>query len=275
MDIPELEAITAETRIKMIRIVHKAQCGHLGGSLSAAEILTALYFRIMNIDPENPDMPDRDRFVLSKGHCTPGYYTTLYKRGYFSEEILDTFDQMGSILQGHPDMKLTPGVDMSSGSLGQGVSSALGIAMGGEANGDSYYTYALLGDGEAQEGQVWETAMYAGSNKIKRFIVILDRNKVQLSATTSDALNIEPLADKWKAFNWDVLECDGHDMAAVVETLERARDMSDNGPVVIIAHIVKGKGVSFMEGRWQWHGIPPNDEQFEQAMSELTPGDAQ
>ncbi|MDP6523510.1 MAG: transketolase [Kiritimatiellia bacterium] len=275
MDIPELEAITAETRIKMIRIVHKAQCGHLGGSLSAAEILTALYFRIMNIDPENPDMPDRDRFVLSKGHCTPGYYTTLYKRGYFSEEILDTFDQMGSILQGHPDMKLTPGVDMSSGSLGQGVSSALGIAMGGEANGDSYYTYALLGDGEAQEGQVWETAMYAGSNKIKRFIVILDRNKVQLSATTSDALNIEPLADKWKAFNWDVLECDGHDMAAVVETLERARDMSDNGPVVIIAHTVKGKGVSFMEGRWQWHGIPPNDEQFEQAMSELTPGDAQ
>lgn len=272
MNIPELETIAAETRIKMIKIVHEAQCGHLGGSLSAAEILTALYFRIMNIDPENPDMPDRDRFVMSKGHCTPGYYTTLCKRGYFSEETLATFDQMGSILQGHPDMRLTPGVDMSSGSLGQGVSSALGIAMGCAANGDSYYTYALLGDGEAQEGQVWETAMYAGAKKVKRFIVILDRNMVQLSATTSDALNMEPLADKWKAFNWNVLECDGHNMAAVVETVERARDMSDTGPVVVIAHTVKGKGVSFMEGRWQWHGIPPNDEQFEQAMAELTQG---
>lgn len=270
MEISELEQIAREIRIKMIETVFHAQCGHLGGSLSAADILTALYFRVMNIDPANPCMSDRDRFVLSKGHCTPGYYTTLWRRGYFPDAVLSTFDEMGSVLQGHPDMNLTPGVDMSSGSLGQGFSSALGIAMGGAANGQGFCTYALVGDGECQEGQVWETALYAGAKKIKRFMAVIDDNKVQLSAKTHETINMEPFADKWEAFNWDVIECNGHSMAEVVAALEAARDRAEKGPVVVIAHTVKGKGVSFMEDEWQWHGKVPDAKQFEQAIKELS-----
>jgi transketolase len=265
-----LERVAREIRLSIIRTTHAAGCGHTGGSLSEVEILTALYFRIMNIDPSRPGMPDRDRFILSKGHSTPGYYSVLARRGYFPESVLETFDRVGSMLQGHPDMRKTPGVDMSTGSLGQGLSVGIGMALGGAANRQSFMTWVLLGDGELQEGQVWEAAMYAGSHRVRRLVAVVDLNRVQLVGRTAEVLDLEPLADKWRAFGWQVRECDGHVMAEVIEALEAAKADSLEGPSVVIAHTVKGKGVSFMEGRYEWHGKAPNDEEYEKAFRELS-----
>jgi len=267
-NVSRMEQIAKEIRLLIIRTTNRAGCGHTGGSLSEVELLTALYFEIMNVDPLRPDWPDRDRFVLSKGHATPGYYSILAKRGFFPLDTLDTFDEVGSLLQGHPDMCCTPGVDMSTGSLGQGLSVGIGMALGGDANRQRFYTYVLLGCGELQEGQVWEAAMYAGVHKVRRLIAIVDFNKVQSSGTIEEVLSCEPLAAKWRAFKWDVMKCDGHDIGAIIHTLAEAKKVDDQ-PVVVIAQTVKGKGVSFMEGRYQWHTRAPDDEEADRAIKEL------
>lgn len=267
--IADLRKIAHRLRVLILRTVHHAGYGHVGGALSEADILTALYFRVMRINPAQPDWPDRDRFVLSKGHGTLGYYAALAVRGFFRDEELDTFDAVGTIFQGHPDMHKTPGVDMSTGSLGQGLSVAAGMAVGAAARGRNLHVYALMGDGECQEGQVWEAAMYAGNRGVKRLIAVVDDNGVQLSCRTEEANSLEPFADKWRAFHWRVFECDGHEMADLVQSLERARDAASDGPVAVIARTVKGKGVSFMEGKYQWHAKAPNDEEYAAAMREL------
>ena len=269
--IAELEEIAKEIRLTILKTTNNAGCGHTGGSLSEADILAALYFRVMNIDPADPRKEDRDRFILSKGHATPGYYSALAVRGFFPKETLDGFDRLGSILQAHPDMHKTPGVDISSGSLGQGLSCGIGMALGGEARGIPFHTFVLMGDGESAEGQIWEAALFAGaSNKrVKRIIALVDYNKVQLASTTKEAVDLGDLASKYRAFGWTALECDGHDMAALVETLEKAKAASEEGPVAVIAHTVKGKGVSFMEGEFKWHGAAPNDEQYAAAVKEI------
>lgn len=269
--IEELKAAAAQIRLTILDTVHRAGCGHTGGSLSEADILAALYFRVMNIDPARPDKEDRDRFILSKGHATPGFYSALAERGFFPKETLKGFDSLGSILQAHPDMHKVPGVDISSGSLGQGLSCGIGMALGGEAAGRLFHTFVLMGDGESAEGQIWEAVLFAGAanKRVKRIIALVDYNKVQLASTTAEAVDLGDLAAKYRAFGWTALECDGHDMAELVETLERAKTLSEEGPVAVIAHTVKGKGVSFMEGRYQWHGAVPNDEQYEQAVKEI------
>jgi len=268
-DAAALESIARQLRLSILDITHHAGCGHTGGSLSAVEILTALYFHIMRIDPSRPDWPDRDRLVLSKGHITPGYYATLCKRGFFPEATLATYDQVDSILQGHPDMRKTPGVDMSTGSLGQGLSVGIGMALGGAADGREFTTYVVMGDGELQEGQVWEAAMYAGAHRLRRLVAIVDDNQVQLAGRTAEILDLEPLGDKWRAFGWRYDECEGHDVAAVIDALERAKASSLEGPAIVVAHTVKGKGVSFMEGRSEWHARAPDDDEYERARREI------
>ena len=267
--IEELKQICRCVRKMIINTIADAQCGHTGGSLSEVEILVALYFKVMRIDPYKPNWPLRDRFILSKGHASPGYYSVLANRGYFKEETLKQFDQIDSILQGHPCMIKTPGVDMSTGSLGQGLSTGIGMCLGRDKRKMDFCVYVLIGDGEMQEGQVWEAVMYAGFKKIKNLVAIVDYNKVQLTGKTPEIVGLEPLADKLRAFNWQVLECDGHDIANVVEKLEKAKEMSDAGPVFVIAHTIKGKGVSFMEGRYQWHGKAPNEEERKKALAEI------
>jgi len=267
--ITKLEKLANKIRCFILKTTYNAGAGHMGGSLSMAEIMAGLFFHVMNIDPENISMEDRDRFILSKGHATPGYYSTLALRGFFSELELTTFDQVDSRLQAHPDMNKCPGVDYSSGSLGQGLSIGIGIAVGGAAAGRKFNTFVLLGDGESQEGQVWEAAMYAGANNVKRIIAIVDYNKVQLAAKTAKTLDLEPFDQKWKAFNWKVLQCDGNDMKETLRTLNKAVTIGQDDPVVILAHTVKGKGVSFMEDRFQWHGKAPNEEEYIQALTEL------
>ena len=268
-EIEELKQICRYIRKMIINTGTDAGCGHTGGSLSEVEILVGLYFRIMNIDPHNPTWQQRDRFILSKGHASPGYYCVLANRGYFHEDKLADFDVIGSMLQGHPCMVKTPGVDMSTGSLGQGLSAGIGMCLGRDKRGLDFKVYVLLGDGELQEGQNWEAAMYAGHHKLEGFVGIIDYNKVQLAASVPDTLDLEPLADKWKAFGWKVLECDGHDIAQVAGTLEKARQISKTGPVVVIAHTVKGKGVSFIEGKFEWHGKVCNEEERKQALAEI------
>ncbi len=268
-EIADLERICRHLRTSIINTVADARVGHTGGSLSEVEILTALYFRVLNIDPSRPDWPERDRFILSKGHASPGYYCTLAYRGYFPEEKLAQFDAVDSMLQGHPCRLKTPGVDMSTGSLGQGLSAAAGMILGRDCLALQFKAYVLLGDGELQEGQVWEAAMFAGVRRLTGLIAIVDRNDVQLSGTVVDTLALEHLADKWKAFGWQVVECPGHDIGAVVTAMEQARQLSTTGPVVVIAHTVKGKGVSFMEGKYQWHGRSPNEEERRQALAEI------
>jgi len=267
--VEELEDIAREIRKDIIRLTCHAGCGHTGGSLSQVEIMVALYFGVLRIDPERPDWPARDRFILSKGHATPCYYVTLAKRGYFPESLLDTFDEVGSMLQGHPDMRKTPGVDMSTGSLGQGLSAGIGMALGGQWNGADYWTYVSLGCGELQEGQVWEAAMFAGVRRIPRLIGIIDYNQVQLTGRMGDVLSAEPLVDKLRAFNWQVFECNGHSISELLATLEQAKACSD-GPVAVIAHTIKGKGVSFMENQFAWHGKAPNEAEAERALDELS-----
>ena len=268
MDKLELMKTANEIRKGVITAVHSAKSGHPGGSLSAADIYTYLYFEEMNIDPKDPKKADRDRFVLSKGHTAPGYYSALAHRGFFPVEDLTTLRKTGSYLQGHPDMKHIPGVDMSSGSLGQGISAAVGMAIAAKLSGDSYRVYTLLGDGEIQEGQVWEAAMLAAHSKLANRVVIVDNNKRQIDGAIDDVNSPYPIDKKFEAFNFHVINIDGHDFDAIAAAFKEARETKGQ-PTAIIAKTVKGKGVSFMENQASWHGAAPNDEQYEVAMADL------
>ncbi len=268
MDKLQLQKTANEVRKHIVTSLHAAKCGHPGGSLSAADIMTYLYFQEMNIDPENPKKEDRDRFVLSKGHVAPALYSTLALRGYFPQEELLKLRKTGAMLQGHPDMKGTPGVDMSAGSLGQGISVAVGMALSGKLSDESYRVYTILGDGEIQEGQVWEAAMFAGHKKLDNLVVIVDNNGLQIDGNIEDVCSPYPIADKFKAFNFHVITIDGHDFDAIEAAFKEARDVKGM-PTAIIAKTVKGKGVSFMENQASWHGAAPNDEQYAIAMADL------
>ena len=268
MDTLALKKMANEVRKGIVTAVHSAKSGHPGGSLSAADILTYLYFEEMNIDPKDPKKADRDRFVLSKGHIAPALYSTLAHRGYFPVEDLTTLRHVGSYLQGHPDMKHIPGVDMSSGSLGQGSSAAVGMALAGKLDNASYRVYCVLGDGEVQEGQVWEAAMFAGARKLDNLVFVVDNNGLQIDGDIEDVCSPYPLPDKFKAFNFHVIEIDAHDFEQIDATFREARE-TKGMPTAIIAKSVKGKGVSFMENQASWHGSAPNDEQYAQAMEEL------
>ena len=265
----ELQKTANEVRKGIVTAVHSAKAGHPGGSLSAADIFTYLYFEEMNIDPKNPKKEDRDRFVLSKGHTAPGLYSALAQRGYFPVEDLKTLRHLGSYLQGHPDMKHIPGVDMSSGSLGQGISAAAGMALSAKLSGDSYRVYTLLGDGEIQEGQVWEASIFAGHRNLDNLVVMVDNNGLQIDGKIEDVCSPYPIGDKFKAFNFHVIEnVDAHDFDAIRAAFEEAK-ATKGMPTAIIFKSVKGKGVSFMENNAGWHGKAPNDEEYETAMAEL------
>lgn len=266
--ITELKLTATEVRKSAITAVHAANSGHPGGSLSIADVLTLLYFEVMNIDPKNPKNPDRDRFVLSKGHCAPGLYGVLAERGFFPKEDIPTFRKTGSYLQGHPDMKGVPGVDMSSGSLGQGISAANGMALAGKIDGKSYRVYTILGDGELEEGQVWEAAMYAPHYKLDNLTAFVDFNGLQIDGDISKVMNPLPIDEKFKSFGWHVIVCDGHDFEAMLCAINEAKETKGK-PTMIILKTIKGKGVSFMENNPAWHGSAPNDEQYQQAMDEL------
>jgi len=268
MNETELKKIANDVRIGIVTAVHSAKAGHPGGSLSAADIMTYLYFEEMNIDPANPKMEDRDRFVLSKGHVAPALYSTLANRGFFPVEELTTLRKLGSRLQGHPCMQETPGVDMSSGSLGQGLSAACGMALSAKLQKKDYRVYALCGDGELQEGQIWEALMFAGYRKLDNLCVIVDNNGLQISGKIEEVCSPYPIADKFRAFNFNVIEIDGHDFIQIEEAFRNARQ-TGGMPTAIIAKTLKGKGVSFMEGQASWHGKAPNDEQYEIAMNDL------
>ena len=268
MNKQELMKTANEIRKGIVTAVHSAKSGHPGGSLSAADIYTYLYFEEMNIDPKDPKKPDRDRFVLSKGHTAPGLYSTLANRGYFPVEDLKTLRHTGSYLQGHPDMKHIPGVDMSSGSLGQGISAAVGMAIGGKMSGDGFRVYALLGDGEIQEGQVWEAAMLAGHRKLDNLVVIVDNNNLQIDGPITEVNSPYPIDKKFEAFNFHVINIDGNDFDQIDAAFKEAR-ATKGMPTAIIAKTLKGKGVSFMENQVGWHGAAPNDEQYAVAMEDL------
>ena len=265
----ELQKTANEIRKGIVTAVHSAKAGHPGGSLSATEIFTYLYFEEMNIDPKDPKKADRDRFVLSKGHTAPGLYSTLAHRGYFPVEDLTTLRKLGSYLQGHPCMQHIPGVDMSSGSLGQGISAAVGIALSAKMSGDSYRTYTLLGDGEIQEGQVWEAAMFAGARKLDNLVVIVDNNGLQIDGPIDEVNSPYPIDKKFEAFNFHVINVvDGNDFDQLKAAFDEAK-ATKGMPTAIIAKTVKGKGVSFMEGQVGWHGKAPNDEEYAIAMADL------
>ena len=265
----ELKKIANNVRKGIVTSVHSAKAGHPGGSLSAADIFTYLYFEEMNIDPKNPKMENRDRFVLSKGHTAPGLYSALANRGYFPVEELTTLRKLGSRLQGHPCMQDTPGVDMSSGSLGQGISAAVGMALSAKMSGDSYRTYTLLGDGEIQEGQVWEAAMFAGARKLDNLVVIVDNNGLQIDGPIDEVNSPYPIDKKFEAFNFHVINvADGNDFDQLKAAFDEAK-ATKGMPTAIIAKTLKGKGVSFMEGQVGWHGKAPNDEEYAIAMAEL------
>ena len=266
--IDELKAITGELRRDVVEMTFTAGSGHPGGSLSEIETLTALYFKVMRHDPQDPTWPERDRFILSKGHACPGLYAVLAKCGYFPQEELRTFRKIGSRLQGHAHT-MTPGVEMNSGSLGQGLSFAIGAALAANIDKKSYRVYALLGDGECDEGQVWEAAMAAAHYKLANLTAFVDRNRIQNDRFTSEVMELEPLAAKWRAFGWKALEIDGHDIAQVFNAIGKAR-RTRGRPTVIIAHTIKGKGVSFMENNPDFHGRAPTKEEYEQAMKELS-----
>ena len=264
----ELMKTANEVRKGIVTAVHSAKSGHPGGSLSAADIYTYLYFEEMNIDPKDPKKADRDRFVVSKGHTAPGYYSTLAHRGFFPVEDLTTLRKVGSYLQGHPDMKHIPGVDMSSGSLGQGISAAVGMAISAKLSNDDYRVYTLLGDGEIQEGQVWEASMLAGHRKLDNLVVIVDNNNLQIDGKITDVNSPYPIDKKFEAFNFHVINIDGNDFDQIEAAFKEARK-TKGMPTAIIAKTIKGKGVSFMEDQAGWHGKAPNDEQYAQAMEEL------
>lgn len=264
----ELEKMANEIRKDIVTAVHSAKSGHPGGSLSSADIFTYLYFEEMNVDPANPKWEDRDRFVLSKGHVAPGLYSTLAEKGYFPKEDLKTLRHTGSYLQGHPDIKHIPGIDMSSGSLGQGVSVAVGMAAAGKYDKKDYRVYTLTGDGEIQEGQIWEAAMWAGHRKLDNLVVIVDNNNLQIDGSVEDVCSPYPIDKKFEAFNFHVINIDGNDFDQIRAAFKEARE-TKGMPTAIIAKTVKGKGVSFMENAAGWHGKAPNDEEYEIAMADL------
>lgn len=264
----ELQKTANEIRKGIVTAVHSAKAGHPGGSLSAADIFTYLYFEEMNIDPQNPKKEDRDRFVLSKGHVAPGLYSTLAQRGFFPVEDLKTLRHLGSYLQGHPDMKHIPGVDMSSGSLGQGLSAGVGMALSAKMDKKDYRTYVLCGDGEIQEGQIWEAAMFAGHRKLDNLVVIIDNNGLQIDGCIDDVCSPNPIDKKFEAFNFHVVHCDAHDFDSIKKAFDEAK-ATKGMPTAIVAKSTKGKCVSFMENKAAWHGTAPNDEQYEVAMADL------
>ncbi|MBQ5798400.1 MAG: transketolase [Clostridia bacterium] len=266
-ELKELQRIATKIRMGIIEGVYNAKSGHPGGSLSAADIMAYLYFKKMNVNPENPKDEARDRFVLSKGHAAPVLYSTLANRGFFDVELLKTLRKVGSILQGHPDMKKIPGVDMSSGSLGQGISAATGMALSAKHFGNDFKVYALLGDGEIQEGQVWEAAMFAAHKKLNNLTVIVDNNNLQIDGTVEQVNSPYPIVEKFQAFGFETVEIDGNDFIQIEEALSKVGTFDK--PYAIIAKTVKGKGVSFMENQVGWHGSAPNEEQYTQAMAEL------
>lgn len=264
----QLEKTACKVRMGVIEGVYNAKSGHPGGSLSISDVLTYLYFAKLNVDPKNPKWADRDRFVLSKGHCAPALYAVLVERGFFDKSELKKLRHIGAMLQGHPDMKGTPGVDMSTGSLGQGISAAAGMALGGKLSSASYKVYTILGDGEIEEGQVWEAAMFSAHNKLDNLVAIVDNNGLQIDGKITDVCSPMPITDKFEAFGWHVITMNAHDF----DDIERAFDEAEkiNGkPVAIVMTSVKGKGVSFMENQVGWHGTAPNAEQYAQAMDEL------
>lgn len=263
-----LANIANDIRIGIIEQVYNANSGHPGGSLSCADILAVLYFNQMNIDPENPNAKGRDRFVLSKGHCAPALYATLARKGYFDKELLKGFRKVESNLQGHPDMKKIPGVDMSTGSLGQGLSAAVGMAVGSKMEHEGYRVYCLLGDGELEEGQVWEAAMSASKNKLDNLCAIVDYNTLQIDGNVEEVAGLIDIKEKFESFGFNVIEVNGHDIEALIHAFNSAKHQKDM-PSVIIARTIKGKGVSFMEGKAEWHGKAPNQEQHEEAINEL------
>ena len=264
----ELSKIANEVRKGIVKSTHSAKSGHPGGSLSAADIITYLYFEEMNVDPKNPRWSDRDRFVLSKGHVAPALYATLAEKGFFPKEDLLTLRHVGSYLQGHPDMKGIPGIDMSSGSLGQGVSVAAGMAVAAKLDNKDYRVYALTGDGEIEEGQIWEAAMFAGFRKLDNLVVIVDNNNLQIDGTIEEVCSPYPIDKKFEAFNFHTIVIDGNDFDQIRAALKEARETKGQ-PTAIIAQTIKGKGVSFMENEVGWHGVGPNDEQCKQALEEL------
>lgn len=267
-DISFLKEKAKEIRKSIVSMICVAKSGHPGGSLSATDILTALYFSEMNIDPANPKMEGRDRFVLSKGHAAPGLYATLAERGFFPKDDLNTLRQFGSKLQGHPDMKKLPGVEISTGSLGQGLSVANGMALNAKIYGENYRVFAMLGDGEIQEGQIWEAAMTAAHYNLNNLCVFLDHNDLQIDGNVSKIMGIEPLKDKWKAFGWNVVEIDGHNFEEIFSALDNAKNCKDK-PTMVIAKTIKGKGVSFMENVCGFHGVAPTVEEKDRALCEL------
>lgn len=264
----ELKKMANDIRKGIVTAVHAAKAGHPGGSLSCADIMTYLYFEEMNVDPKDPKKADRDRFVLSKGHCAPALYSTLAHKGFFPVEELETLRKLGSHLQGHPCMQHTPGVDMSSGSLGQGISIATGMALSAKLSNDSYRVYTLLGDGEIAEGQVWEAAMFASHKNLDNLVVIVDNNNLQIDGEITEVCNPYPIDEKFKAFGFNVINIDGHDFDQIKDAFENAKN-TKGMPTAIIAKTIKGKDVSFMENNVKWHGSAPNDEQYEIAMADL------
>jgi len=268
MSVDELKQMASAIRCDIIEMICTAGAGHPGGSLSATDIVTALYFRLMRIDSANPRWSERDRFILSKGHACPVWYATLAERGFFDKSHLGTLRRMGSILQGHPDMNKVPGIDMTTGSLGQGLSVGIGMALAGRLRKSDYHVWVVIGDGESQEGSVWEAAMSGAKWKLDNLTAILDRNNLQNDAFLDDLMPIEPLADKWRAFGWNVVEIDGHDMSAIVSALEGAK-AHKGAPTMIIAQTVKGKGVSYMENVCEWHGKAPCREEADKALDEI------
>ncbi|MEE1321949.1 MAG: transketolase [Acutalibacteraceae bacterium] len=264
----ELKKIAINVRKGVIEGTFNAKSGHPGGSLSITDIVTYLYFEKMNVDPKNPDDENRDRFVLSKGHTAPALYAALAHRGFFPVELLKTLRKPDSILQGHPSMRYTPGVDMSTGSLGQGISAACGMALGAKLKGKDFKVYVPLGDGEIEEGQVWEAAMFAGNRKLDNLVAIVDYNNLQIDGSLDEVNSPYPIKEKFEAFNWNVVEINGHCFCEIEEAFKKADECNDK-PTCIVAHTVKGKGVSFMEDKCDWHGSAPNAEQYAQAMAEL------
>ena len=264
----ELKKTACKVRLWTIEGVFNAKSGHPGGSLSAADIMTYLYFKEMNIDPKNPKDPDRDRFVLSKGHCCPALYAALALRGYFPTDEIKSLRHIGAMLQGHPDMKGTPGIDMSSGSLGQGISAACGMALAAKISGKDYRVYAMLGDGECEEGQVWEAAMFASHYKLDNLVAIVDYNGLQIDGNVMDVAGLDKLEEKFTAFGFEVFTMDGHDFEQIAEVLDKAKTVKGK-PTAIIAKTIKGKGISYMENQVGWHGKAPDADQYKTAMDEL------
>ncbi len=266
--VDELKRIATRIRVEIIKMIGAAGSGHPGGSLSAVELLVALYFRVLRHDPHNPAWPDRDRFILSKGHGCPVLYATYAEAGYIDPALLATLRKLSSPLQGHPDKRMLPILEASTGSLGQGLSIGAGTALAARLDKKDYHTFVMIGDGESQEGQIWEAAMFAGHHKLANLSAILDYNKQQLDDFTAKILDVEPMLGKWTSFGWNAVEVDGHDFDQVIPALQQARSASDK-PTVIIAHTVKGKGVSFMENNVKWHGVAPKPEEVASALKEL------